>query len=71
MTTGGNHPVNSSSKSNHGSHNVVSRYHQTDPPSLNEQIRTRAFEIYVERGKQPGGGVADSRQAEREYHERS
>jgi len=71
MTHGGNHPANSSTKSNHDSHNVASRYHQTNGRALNEQIRRRAFELYVERGKQPGYAVADWLQAEREYHERS
>jgi hypothetical protein len=31
----------------------------------------RAYELYVERGKQPDDGVADWLQAEREYRERS
>jgi hypothetical protein len=71
MTHGGNHPANSSDKSRHDSQGVASRYHQTDGPSRDEYIRRRAFELYVERGKQPGDGVADWLQAEREYHERS
>lgn len=71
MKHSGNHPVNSSDKSRHDSQGVASHYHQTDSPSLNEQIRRRAFELYVERGKQPGDGVADWLQAEREYHDRS
>ena len=71
MKHGGNHHGNSSGKSSHDSQGVASRYHQTDGPSLNEQIRSRAFELYVERGKQPGDGVADWLQAEREYHERA
>jgi len=71
MTHGGHHPVNSFGKSNDDSQDVASPYHQTDGPSLDEQIRRRAFELYVERGEQPGDGVADWLQAEREYHERS
>lgn len=71
MAQGGNHRRNSSRKSSHHSQDVASRYHQTDGPSLNEQIRRRAFELYVERGKQPGDGVADWLQAERECHQRS
>ncbi|MFL5615390.1 MAG: DUF2934 domain-containing protein [Gemmatimonadaceae bacterium] len=71
MKHGGNHHGNSSGKSSHDSHGVASRYHQTDGPSLDEHIRRRAFELYVERGKQPGDGVADWLKAEREYHARS
>ena len=70
MTHGGNHRGNLSGKAI-PSKDAASRYHQTDGPSLTEQIRRRAFELYVERGKQPGDGVADWLQAEREYHERS
>jgi hypothetical protein len=40
-------------------------------PSAERTDSQASFEIYVERGKQPGGGVADWLQAEREYHERS
>lgn len=70
MTHGGNQRGNSLRKSRHAK-DVASGYHQTDGPSLNEQIRRRAFELYVERGKQPGDAVADWLQAEREYHQRS
>jgi hypothetical protein len=71
MRHSGHHPANSSDKSSHDSQGVASRYHQTDGPPPNEQIRRRAYELYVERGKQPGDGVADWLQAEREYHKRS
>jgi len=71
MTHSGKHVGNSPGKSSHDSHDVASHYHQTDGPSLNEQIRRRAFELYVEHGRQPGDGVADWLQAEREFHKRS
>ena len=67
----GNHPDHSSNKSSHDSPGTVSRHHHTDGPRPEEQIRARAYELYVERGKQPGDGVADWLQAESEYHERS
>ena len=34
--------------------------------SANEEIRRRAYEIYLERGGQPGGEIDDWLQAERE-----
>ena len=71
MTQSANDSVGSADNSSHHSQDVASRYHQTDGPSLNEEIRQRAFELYIERGKKPGDGVADWLQAEREYHERS
>ena len=71
MTQRANDSVGSSDNSSHDSRDVASRYHQTDGPSINEEIRRRAFEIYIERGKQPSDGMADWLQAEREYHERS
>ena len=35
-------------------------------PSRDEQIRRRAYEIYLERGEQPGRELDDWLQAERE-----
>ena len=37
-----------------------------DGNSAHEEIRGRAYEIYLERGGQPGGGMDDWLQAERE-----
>lgn len=71
MSHSENHPVKSSDKSDHRSQGVPSRYHQTDGTRPDEQIRMRAYELYVEHGKQPGNAVADWLQAEREYHEQS
>jgi hypothetical protein len=37
-----------------------------DPLSEQEQIRVRAYELYLERGAQPSDGLEDWLQAERE-----
>jgi hypothetical protein len=37
-----------------------------DGKSAHEEIRVRAYEIYIERGGQPGGEMDDWLQAERE-----
>lgn len=39
--------------------------------SPDDQIRMRAYELYVERGQRPSDGLRDWLEAEREYHERS
>lgn len=70
MTHTENHASNSSGMSSDASQSVASRYHQTDGPPPEEQIRGRAYELYVEHGSQPGDAVADWLQAEREYHDR-
>jgi hypothetical protein len=51
------------------SESLASQYHQADDPIPDEQIRGRAYELYIERGSQPGDGVTDWLQAEREYYE--
>lgn len=66
----GNHPGKQTGNSI-DSRDVASGYHQTDGHSPTEQIRRRAFELYVERGTQPGDAVTDWLQAEREYLEQS
>jgi transposase len=45
-------------------------WHQELVPS-DDQIRLRAYAIYVDRGDQPGNEEGDWLQAEREYLERS
>jgi len=47
---------------------LASQNHQDDGAPADEQIRGRAYELYVERGSQPGDGVEDWLQAEREYY---
>ena len=42
-----------------------------DGKSAHEEIRRRAYEIYLERGGQPGGEIDDWLQAERELEGRS
>ncbi len=42
----------------------------TAPPTV-EQIRQRAYEIYLERGSQPGKDVEHWLQAEAEFNERA
>jgi len=39
---------------------------QHDKPSLQEKIRRRAYELYVQRGNQPGSEVDDWLRAEEE-----
>jgi hypothetical protein len=58
---------NSSSDASQG---LASPYHRDNDPPADEQIRGRAYELYVERAGQPGDRVADWLQAEREYYER-
>ena len=50
------------------SQTLTSQDHQDDGPPADEQIRGRAYELYIERGSQPGDGVRDWLQAEREYY---
>jgi hypothetical protein len=38
--------------------------------SSEDLIRMRAYELYVERGMQPGNGLGDWLEAERQFHER-
>jgi hypothetical protein len=42
------------------------RLRQGTPRVSDEEIRRRAYEIYLERGEQPGGELEDWFQAERE-----
>lgn len=42
-----------------------------EPIPLDDRIRMRAFELYRERGDEPGDDLRDWLQAEREYRERS
>jgi hypothetical protein len=37
-----------------------------EQPSLEERIRQRAYELYLQRGNQPGSGLDDWLQAEKE-----
>ena len=69
--TANHHSGNAPGKSSHDSQGVVSWYHQTDGSPPNEQIRRRAYELYVEHGRQPGDDVQNWLQAEREYYGRS
>lgn len=50
------------------SQNLASQNHQDDGTPADEQIRGRAYELYIERGGQPGDGIGDWLQAEREYY---
>jgi hypothetical protein len=60
------HANNSSSDA---SPSLATPDHQSDGPPSDERIRGRAYELYIERGSQPGDGVGDWLQAEREYYE--
>ena len=59
---------NSSRMSSDALQSMTSRNHDNGTPPSEEQIRARAYELYVERGSQPGDGVGDWLQAEREYY---
>jgi hypothetical protein len=48
---------------------VSSRHRDDDAARPEERIRRRAYELYVERGSEPGDGVEDWLRAEREYYE--
>jgi hypothetical protein len=61
---------NTSSMSSDASRSLASRSHQDDGPHPEQQIRGRAYELYVERGCPPGDGVEDWLRAEREFYER-
>jgi hypothetical protein len=61
------HANNSSSDA---SQSLTSQHRRDDDPPAHEQIRGRAYELYIERGGQPGDRVADWLEAEREYYER-
>lgn len=41
------------------------------PRGTDEEIRTRAYHLYLERGGEPGGELEDWLQAEREHRERN
>jgi Protein of unknown function (DUF2934) len=43
----------------------------TEHEELEEQIRTRAYELYLERGAEPNDDLGNWLQAEREYRGRS
>ena len=47
---------------------LASRNRGDDGLPADEEIRGRAYELYRERGSQPGDGVGDWLQAEREYY---
>jgi hypothetical protein len=49
---------------------VVPEEASTSNSVRDEEIRRRAFEIYLERGEQPGGELEDWLQAERELARR-
>jgi len=69
---GKNHAVsNASSESGTALHADARRNGQNHHALPDDQIRMRAYELYVERGKQPSDGLRDWLEAEREYHERS
>jgi hypothetical protein len=59
---------NSSRMSSDALHSMTSGNHESGTPPSEEQIRARAYELYVERGSQPGDGVGDWLQAERENY---
>lgn len=61
-------PVRASSNSS--SHADAQLNDGAEPLSIDEQIRRRAYELYLERGKQPSDGMGDWVQAEREFYER-
>ena len=73
MTNSGkDHTVSSSSsESDVALHAHAGRNGQDDHVSPDEQIRMRAYELYVERGKQPSDGLRDWLEAERELHKQS
>jgi hypothetical protein len=45
-----------------------SQHRQGDDTHSEERIRERAYELYIERGAQPGDSVGDWLTAEREYY---
>ncbi|HKG94433.1 MAG TPA: DUF2934 domain-containing protein [Gemmatimonadaceae bacterium] len=49
---------------------AAERRQDQQPEPAEEQIRTRAYELYLARGNAPGGEVEDWLQAEREYRGR-
>ena len=57
-----------SDSSNATSQNLASQHRHGDGAPSDERIRERAYELYIERGAQPGDGVGDWLQAEREYY---
>jgi hypothetical protein len=62
------HTEHANHSASDASQSPASQYHQHDATPPDEQIRGRAYEHYVERGSQPGDGVGDWLQAEREYY---
>ena len=55
--------------SNSSSHGDKRLNDGAEPLSIDDQIRWRAYELYLERGKQPSDGMGDWLQAEREFYE--
>ena len=45
---------------------AVANSEQLQPSSREQEIRSRAYEIYLQRGEQPGSELEDWLQAERE-----
>jgi hypothetical protein len=63
--------TSTSSQSGVAVHADTRRNDREDHPSPEDQIRMRAYELYVERGMQPSDGLEDWLEAEREFHEQS
>jgi len=53
------------------SQSLASQYQQGDSASPADQIRGRAYELYIKRGSRPGDSVSDWLEAERDYYARS
>jgi hypothetical protein len=53
-------------RAEHGRSKLENRVPDNDAP-LDEQIRTRAYQLYLERGAQPNGEVRDWLRAERAF----
>ena len=67
-----NHTVSSSSRECDPAPHADARHngpqYHAEPE---DQIRMRAYELYVERGMRPSDGLGDWLEAEREFHARS
>ena len=69
---GKNHAVSTPSSESGAALRADARQNGQDHHATpDDHIRMRAYELYVERGEQPGTGLQDWLEAEREYHERS